>query len=84
MPHVEVLNGGGKIGSEEREDAERVFIRYYNERPESERPSRFSELVAKHGNLDPLINIDLRPEKKVQIKFTFQDRSETRYVDVYK
>lgn len=64
LPHVEVLNGGGRIGSEEREDAERAFIRHYIERPESERPERFAELLAKHGKLDPLVNISLRPEKK--------------------
>ncbi|CRK99133.1 CLUMA_CG012161, isoform A [Clunio marinus] len=84
LPQIEVLNGGGPIGSEEREDAERAFIRYYMERPENERPSRFDELQAKHGRLDPLVKIDLRPEKKVQIKFTFKDRNEVRYVNIYR
>lgn len=64
LPHVEILNGGGRIGSEEREDAERAFIRHYQQRPEEERPARYSELQAKHGKLDPLVKIDLRPEKK--------------------
>lgn len=40
LPNVDTLNGGGKIGHDEREDAERAFIRYYMEKPESERPER--------------------------------------------
>lgn len=70
LPHVEILNGGGRIGSEEREDAERAFIRYYQVRPESDRPARYAELLARHGKLDPLVKIDLRPEKKWE-KFIF-------------
>lgn len=84
LPNVEVLNGGGRIGSEEREDAERAFIRHYAKRVEDERPGRFEELQAKHGKLDQLVSIDLRPEKKVQVKFTYENRTEVRYVDVYK
>jgi hypothetical protein len=42
LPNVEILNGGGVIGSDEREDAERAFIRYYMEKPESDRPERFT------------------------------------------
>ncbi|KAG5680830.1 hypothetical protein PVAND_010312 [Polypedilum vanderplanki] len=84
LPHIEILNGGGRIGFEEREDAERAFIRFYMEKPEQERPSRYAELIAKHGKIDPLVKIDLRPEKKVQVKFIFEDRIENRFVDVYK
>jgi len=84
LPHVEVLNGGGRIGSEEREDAERAFIRFYMDRPENERPAQYADLSKKHGKLDPLVHIDLRPNKKVQVKFTFGERSEVRFVDVYK
>lgn len=40
LPNVQTLNGGGVIGKEEREDAERVFIRHYLEKPESDRPER--------------------------------------------
>lgn len=84
LPHIEVLNGGGRISADEREDAERAFIRHHSLRPENERPAIFAELQAKHGKLDPLVKIDLRPEKKVQVKFTFGERSEIRYVDVYR
>lgn len=41
LPKVQILNGGGVIGSEEREDAERAFIRYYLDKPESDRPERY-------------------------------------------
>lgn len=84
LPYVHTLNGGGVINSEEREDAERAFIRYYMDRPESDRPERFAELIAVHGKLDPLVSIDLRPEKRVKVTFTYGDISEVRSVDVYR
>lgn len=85
LPHVQTLNGGGKISSEEREDAERAFVRYYIEKPESDRPEpRYSELISVHGKLDPLVKIDLRPEKRVKVTFTYADTSEIRPVDVYR
>lgn len=40
LPNVETLNGGGVISSQEREDAERAFIRYYMDKPEADRPER--------------------------------------------
>lgn len=40
LPNIEMLNGGGNIEPQEREDAERAFIRYYMDRPESDRPER--------------------------------------------
>lgn len=68
----------------EREDAERAFIRYYSEKAESDRPERYNELVAIHGQLDPLVNVDLTPDKKVLIKFICGNLCETRRVDVYR
>lgn len=41
LPNVEMLNGGGSIEHDEREDAERAFIRYYIDKPESDRPDRY-------------------------------------------
>lgn len=81
---MECLNGGGKITPQEREDAERAFIRYYTREPESDRPERFAELIGIHGKLDPLVHIDLRPEKRVRVTFTYGDTSEMRPVDVYR
>ncbi|KAL7306454.1 hypothetical protein TKK_0001869 [Trichogramma kaykai] len=84
LPNVETLNGGGVISSQEREDAERAFIRHYMDKPEAERPNRYAELVAIHGKLDPLVNVDLTPEKRVKVKFTYGDLDEVRSVDVYR
>lgn len=83
LPQVRVLNGG-PVEIRERDDAERAFIRHYAEIPEADRPSRYNELVAIHGHLDPLVNVDLRPDKKVSITFTCGNLSETRTVDVYR
>lgn len=79
-----MLNGGGNIDHDEREDAERAFIRYYMDKPESDRPDRYFELVTIHGKLDPLVNVDLRPEKRVKVTFTCGSNSEVRSVDVYR
>ncbi|XP_078046240.1 tubulin folding cofactor E like protein mlt [Augochlora pura] len=84
LPNVETLNGGGVISSQEREDAERAFIRYYMDKPEADRPERYSELVAIHGKLDPLVHVDLSPEKRVKVTFTYGDLVEVRSVDVYR
>lgn len=46
--------------------------------------SRYFELVQKHGKLDPLVNVDLRPEKRVRITFTCGSNSEVRSVDIYR
>jgi len=67
LPNITLLNGGGEISEREREDAERAFIRYYMEKPESERPERYNELVRIHGKLDPLVNVDLTPERKIRV-----------------
>ncbi|KPI92455.1 Tubulin-specific chaperone cofactor E-like protein [Papilio xuthus] len=84
LPRVRTLNGGGAVPVEERDAAERAFIRYYMEKPEADRPDRYWELVGVHGKLDPLVSVDLRPEKRVQITFTCGDTSEVRTVDVYR
>lgn len=83
LPNVSLLNGGGVISADEREDAERAFIRHYMDKPEWERPKRYDELVAKHGKLDPLVNINLKPEKRLKVFITYKDKTETRLLDVY-
>lgn len=45
---------------------------------------RYFELINIHGKLDPLVNVDLRPEKRVKITFTCGSNSEVRPVDVYR
>lgn len=41
-------------------------------------------MVQIHGKLDPLVNVDLRPEKRVRITFTCGSNSEVRSVDIYR
>ena len=57
---------GDVIPPNEREDAERAFIRFYNPDDDSELggdrnknsppPQRYHELVEVHGQLDPLVS----------------------------
>lgn len=39
---------------------------------------RYNELVGIHGKLDPLVHVDLTPEKRVKVKFTYGDLVEVR------
>lgn len=41
-------------------------------------------MISVHGKLDPLVNVDLRPEKRVKVTFTCGENSEERTVDVYR
>lgn len=83
LPNIQTLNGGGVISYDEREDAERAFIRYYMDKPESDRPERYIDLVAVHGKLDPLVNIDLSPERRVKVTISCGNSAEVRSIDVY-
>ncbi|KAM6907346.1 tubulin-specific chaperone cofactor E-like protein isoform 1-T2 [Xenentodon cancila] len=60
LPCVMVLNGSA-VSNGEREDAERFFIRYYQDCPKQELPERYHALVSKYGQLAPLAEVDLRP-----------------------
>uniref|UniRef100_A0A0A9X3S2 Tubulin-specific chaperone cofactor E-like protein n=1 Tax=Lygus hesperus TaxID=30085 RepID=A0A0A9X3S2_LYGHE len=83
LPNIRTLNGGGEICHDDREDAERAFIRRYMDKPESDRPERYNDLVGLHGKLDPLVSIDLSPEKRVKISLIHGNKSETKCLDVY-
>lgn len=37
-----------------------------------------------HGKLDPLVSVDLRPEKRVKVTFVCGTNTEVRCVDVYR
>uniref|UniRef100_A0AAX7SVP1 Ubiquitin-like domain-containing protein n=1 Tax=Astatotilapia calliptera TaxID=8154 RepID=A0AAX7SVP1_ASTCA len=75
LPSVMVLNGGA-VSNGEREDAERFFIRYYQDCPEQERPERYRILVSKYGHLAPLAEVDLRPSLTMVV-VRWGDRVET-------
>ncbi|XP_008276586.1 tubulin-specific chaperone cofactor E-like protein [Stegastes partitus] len=69
LPSVTVLNGSA-VSDGEREDAERFFIRYYQDFPEQELPERYHILVSKYGHLAPLADVDLRPRcTRVDVRF---------------
>eukprot|EP00088_Acartia_fossae_P019718 TRINITY_DN21524_c0_g1_i2.p1 TRINITY_DN21524_c0_g1~~TRINITY_DN21524_c0_g1_i2.p1 ORF type:complete len:453 (+),score=95.33 TRINITY_DN21524_c0_g1_i2:147-1505(+) len=85
LPHVKILNGGDTIKADEREDAERAFIRYflYSENvDEDDRPARLDELIAIHGRLEPLANIDMSPEISVSVTIKFKDNVKQEQISV--
>ena len=69
LPNIQILNGGDRIPDNEREDAERAFIRFYLD--EDSKPKRYHELVAIHGNLDPLVNVNMKPTTHVKVLLLF-------------
>lgn len=75
LPSVLVLNGGA-VSHGEREDAERFFIRYYQDCPGQERPQRYHFLVSKYGHLAPLAEVDLSP-RSTTVDVRWGERVET-------
>lgn len=78
---VERLNGGALITPEERENAERAFIRHYMN--SEVRPRRYDELIMQHGELDPLVEVSLQPEKEVAVTIRFGETTFQRTLSVY-
>ena len=70
LPNIQKLNKT-KVTEEEREDAERFFIRHHmdDENP----PSRYLELVGTHGMLDRLAEVNLQAKQSAMISFIFDD-----------
>nr|CAH8866928.1 unnamed protein product [Trichobilharzia regenti] len=56
------------IDSEERESAEREFVRYYGQIDPDQRPNRYWDLERQHGRLEPLANIDLSPKQYIRVR----------------
>ncbi|OXA55210.1 tubulin-specific chaperone cofactor E-like protein [Folsomia candida] len=69
LPKIRVLNGGAEIMQDERESAERFFIRKFLD--VEEKPLRYFELTEKHGQLLPLADINFKPVTKVTLKIKF-------------
>lgn len=71
LPSIKKLNKT-KVTDEEREDAERFFIRHHmdDENP----PSRYLELVEMHGILDRLANVNFKAKESAMIAFIFDDQ----------
>lgn len=81
LPHITQLNGT-PISGEERTTAERAFLRSYSSleatSPYSDRPSeRLAALEAKHGRLDQLAKINLKPADTVNLVLRYGSQSRT-------
>lgn len=69
LPRVSKLNKSA-VSESERESAERWFIRDCTDKPDP--PAVYHELVRKHGQLNPLVEVDLNPQVTVTLQFHFQ------------
>ena len=71
LPNIQRLNKTG-VTDEEREDAERFFIRHHmdDETP----PSRYLELVDAHGVLDRLAEVNMKAKEFALTSFVFVDK----------
>ncbi|KAE8592277.1 hypothetical protein XENTR_v10018711 [Xenopus tropicalis] len=76
LPSVSKLNGS-VVTDGEREDSERFFLRYYMNLPKEDVPLRYQELVTKYGKLEPLVEVDLRPQSKANVDIHFEEKVET-------
>ena len=64
LPNIECLNGT-PVSSTERENAERHFIRKFQ--TSNCPPARYHELVAIHGQLNPLAEVNMKPAECVEV-----------------
>ncbi|ODM92745.1 Tubulin-specific chaperone cofactor E-like protein [Orchesella cincta] len=76
LPNIQTLNRGRRITEEDRETAERNFIRYYLDH--SEPPSRYHDLVKQHGEVPKLVDVNLGPVKKVKLVIFMDDKEVAR------
>jgi hypothetical protein len=75
LPHIDRLNGT-EVTAEERETADRAFIRYYMDN--ENKPRRYHDLVSEIGQLNPLADVNLAPVNSAVVTVHFEDRSCTR------
>lgn len=76
LPKLQRLNGSE---IEEREDAEKAFIRFFMANSHLERPSRFHELMQIYGEISTVdVNVDLSPPSHAQVRVIYLDRSHYR------
>ncbi|XP_072281587.1 tubulin-specific chaperone cofactor E-like protein isoform X2 [Pyxicephalus adspersus] len=76
LPSVSKLNGS-VVTEGEREDSERFFLRYYMNFPKEEVPLRYQELVTKYGKLEPLAEVDLRPQDHASVDIHYEEKIQT-------
>ncbi|KAK7099859.1 uncharacterized protein [Littorina saxatilis] len=76
LPNITKLNGSG-VTEEEREDAERAFLRLYMD--SEDKPERYFELEKVYGKLDPLANVSL---SKYNVDVVMGERREHLEINV--
>uniref|UniRef100_UPI00358EC987 tubulin-specific chaperone cofactor E-like protein isoform X2 n=1 Tax=Myxine glutinosa TaxID=7769 RepID=UPI00358EC987 len=79
LPCVRSLNGSW-IFPEEREDAERFFLRHYMDMDPALLPPRYFELLAHYGQLQQLADIDLRPQEHAEVSVRCDDKVSSCFV----
>ncbi|KAJ1358751.1 hypothetical protein KIN20_017253 [Parelaphostrongylus tenuis] len=63
--NLRVLNGS-IITPEQREQSERYFIRYYQDR--DDKPNHYARLIEKHGHVEKLVKVDLTPKSSALVQ----------------
>ncbi|KAF8566166.1 hypothetical protein P879_02731, partial [Paragonimus westermani] len=81
LPQLTTYNRSA-VDSEERETAERDFVRYYGQVEPHLRPNRYWELERQHGRLEPLANIDLTPKRFIRVRVALDGRETVHELNV--
>ncbi|KAA3674333.1 tubulin-specific chaperone cofactor E-like protein [Paragonimus westermani] len=81
LPQLTTYNRSA-VDSEERETAERDFVRYYGQVEPHSRPNRYWELERQHGRLEPLANIDLSPKRFIRVRVALDGRETVHELNV--
>lgn len=79
LPDLQSLNKSS-ITETEREDAERWLIRQFLD--VASPPPIYHSLVAKHGVVDKLVDVNLKPKVTADIEFHFQDTCEQKTINI--
>jgi len=82
LPNISVLNGGDAISENEREDAERAFVRQFLDKLPGDRPDRVEQLLEKHGKILPLVKVDLTPTVFFQVLVFYGQESRQLEISV--
>lgn len=84
LPNIKKLNGGAPISLEEREDSERAFLRRFAQNQKDiTPPARYYDLKSIHGELAPLVEVQLKPTTRVKLNLVFGDTTTQRQISVY-
>ncbi|VDK43496.1 unnamed protein product [Taenia asiatica] len=62
------------ISEDERERAERDFVRRFGQLDVAQRPKRFWELESLHGYVAPFVSVNLSPKRRVRLRIRLDDQ----------